>query len=245
MNPLTLAPAVIAGIGGKNAQRQAQSLNDRALSMQEDYYGIFRKVFENAAEMSQTAVKNVLTNMDEGLYDADTLVHRMEEDDARVQAVRSGNYAAGARIMGYKPGDSEPMLQMGEIDKQHKEFRDKEATRLRVEAPARLNRDLAGAIGIGQQGASIGGAVTNSAAGAMQQRAGQIEANAPNPTALLPYLINSVQMAGNQTGGQLASMAPATNQLVTSNFNQEQMIGNLPAQGHWSTYDKPLALGGG
>lgn len=221
MDPISAGATALSLINGKGKERKASSLQDRALNLQEDQYALIKPLIERSIQLSGSAIDRILKADKDGQYDADSMIRKMESDDLKVQATRSGNYASSARILGYKPGDSVATDNLNEIDSEHQKYRDNMRYQMRSEAPRRFVSDLSSAIGLGSQSMAQGSNATNQMSNTMLQHSGLLASQTPDPTGLLFSLLDSMksQPAANtpeisstmNTGrGQYGPEAPAS-----------------------------------
>lgn len=193
MDPISAGATALTLINGKGKERKAASLQDRALSLQEDQYALIKPGLERAIKLSGEATDRVLKADKDGLYDPDAMIRKMESDDLRVQATRSGNYASSARILGYKPGDSVATDNLNAIDSEHQRYRDNMRTQIRNDAPRRYMADLGNALGLASNSSANSSSATNQMSNTMLQHSGLIGSQVPDPTGLLFSLIDNIR----------------------------------------------------
>lgn len=127
-----ILPKLFGGSGGNSASRiQTEAWKKFTEPSME-------RIFELAGYM----FSNYTAGKERGDFDSERLIDRLRQDADTERAKAINNYASASRIMGYKPGDSEPMRQMGAIDEKQRHDWDRTKTELRANQVNRENNAL-------------------------------------------------------------------------------------------------------
>lgn len=153
----------ISGIlGNQRAQRDASSArrdmtaaSNQAAEKERLMAAELMKQYNQRMQIAQDAINS-------GVFDANRLVSRLDQDWMRNQSRMLENAAGAFRTMGYRPGDSEPGTRLQAAMQQGLNQRNQQAEALRMQAPNMLLQLLGNAEGgLLNRVASMEGAAAN------------------------------------------------------------------------------------
>lgn len=229
----------ISGIlGNQRAQRDASrarrdmtAASNQAAEKERLMAAELMKQYNQRMQIAQNAINS-------GVFDANRLVSRLDQDFQRNQARMLENVAGAFRTMGYRPGDSEPGTRLQAAMQQGLNQRNQQAEALRMQAPNMLLQLLGNAEGgLLNRVASMEGAAANRLFNLGANNYNMAQANQSDLSSfigtLMPFL--------NQSQGQARPLSVSSIQGMTPSLVDSSM---MPlAGGNKKRYPKPsLAL---
>lgn len=229
----------VAGIlGNMNAQRDASrarrdmtAASNQAAEKERLMAAELMKQYNQRMQIAQDAINS-------GVFDANRLVSRLDQDFMRNQARLQENLASAFRTMGYRPGDSEPGTRLQAAMQQGLNQRNQQAEALRMQAPSMLLQLLGNAEGgLLNRVASMEGAAANRLFNLGANNYNMAQANQSDLGSfigtLMPFLNQTQNRGGSGSMSSIQGMMPS---LVNSSM--------MPlASGNKKRYPKPsLAL---
>lgn len=206
MSWLSIIPAILGLAQGASAQSDANSLNRRAMNIQEDQYGNFTKPVQGMyLDASKMVMEAVMKSLGMGAYDPSKIMENLRDEHQLLQGRSMGNLAASLRTAGFKDGDTEATRSLTDLgDKFNRDLAFK-STQIEQQAPMALAQALGAALNPAGAGASMGMNAAGQMANAYNQRAAQVDPG--DPSGLLMGLMPFLQQIGSGGGG---AASPAT-----------------------------------